>query len=423
MARPSREMARKAPGLVGVSFHWNFLPKGETFPDLGESKQKTHQRVFNFMNSVDNGWNYGSWLLKGHLKWRYRIYQSSKILYNIYTYNILRKYSEPSSLTLHQSWRPDFGPLSHLRYRPTSRWNPTAPPRHSCHHPTCYSPTWWLDHHGAVQPRHLQWPGGYWTIKDLTREAGENQDMFKYFAALFSHWILDKTELPRYSPFLQWRNQASHLETVKPWPFPPKRKKGHKWIIQVTHSWRTSLSSSNTTFSGIKRGWPQTTTWPSIRAAQAPLQATTCCSSRKCRGTPRELSPHTATRPSPRTRKKAGHVLPAKICAALMLAIKRSPSFNDSFSNKLASKRILSSRQSGLKEKRCVKNGGRFHVPAWDEFGRILKFKVYKFLQFFTLQASIESNVPYKILRTKPQLTQQQIRFPQLLYINIPSSP
>ena len=140
-----------------------------------EAKKNSSKSLY-FMNSVDNGWNYGSWLLKSHLKWRYRIYQNSKILYNIYTYNIDRKSSEPSTPTLHQSWRPDFGPLSHLRYRPTSRWNPTAPPRHSCHPPTCYSPTWWLDHHGAVQPRHLQWPR-FLDIMDLTREAGENQDV------------------------------------------------------------------------------------------------------------------------------------------------------------------------------------------------------------------------------------------------------
>lgn len=54
MARPSRETARKAPGLVGVSFHWNFLPKGETFSDLGKQK-KVSSMKFYFMNSVDSG--------------------------------------------------------------------------------------------------------------------------------------------------------------------------------------------------------------------------------------------------------------------------------------------------------------------------------------------------------------------------------
>ena len=53
-----------------------------------------------------------------------------------------------------------------------------------------------------------------------------------------------------------------------------------------------------------------------------------------------------------------------------------------------------------ITRKLCKKMVAGFMCPAWDEFGRFLKFKVWKFLQFFTLQASIESKVINKILRT-----------------------
>ena len=139
------------------------------------------------------------------------------VKYYIYTYNILRKYSEPSSLTLHQiltTWF--FGPLSHLRYRPTSRCNPTAPPQRSCHPPDLLQPhvmtrpSWrsaakassvawrFLDHQGFDH--------GSW------RESRCLNTSPRFFHIGFS-------------PFLQWRNQASHLETVKPWPFPTQKKR------------------------------------------------------------------------------------------------------------------------------------------------------------------------------------------------------